>query len=83
MSKQCLNKLFFCSCLLLAGLFLQSAAYAKHLLVFGDSLSAAYGMDLEQGWALGQWRRTENPGQQRQYFGRNHHRRAGSSANYA
>ena len=26
-------------------------AYAKHLLVFGDSLSAAYGMEWEQGWA--------------------------------
>jgi len=25
-------------------------AQAKHLLVFGDSLSAAYGMELEQGW---------------------------------
>ncbi|MCL4137318.1 UNVERIFIED_CONTAM: hypothetical protein GTU68_066781, partial [Idotea baltica] len=23
---------------------------AKHLLVFGDSLSAAYGIDIEQGW---------------------------------
>lgn len=28
-----------------------SDARAKHLLVFGDSLSAAYGMDWEQGWA--------------------------------
>lgn len=26
-------------------------AHAKHLLIFGDSLSAAYGMELEQGWA--------------------------------
>lgn len=25
-------------------------SYAKHILVFGDSLSAAYGMELEQGW---------------------------------
>jgi len=24
--------------------------HAKHLLVYGDSLSAAYGMDLERGW---------------------------------
>jgi len=24
--------------------------YAKHLLIYGDSLSAAYGMQLEQGW---------------------------------
>jgi len=28
-----------------------SQAQAKHLLVFGDSLSAAYGMDWQQGWA--------------------------------
>ena len=27
------------------------SAQAKHLVIFGDSLSAAYGMDLEQGWA--------------------------------
>lgn len=27
------------------------SASARHLLVFGDSLSAAYGMDWEQGWA--------------------------------
>lgn len=27
------------------------AAQAKHLVIFGDSLSAAYGMELEQGWA--------------------------------
>ena len=26
-------------------------AQAKHLVIFGDSLSAAYGMELEQGWA--------------------------------
>ncbi|MGK0375108.1 MAG: acyl-CoA thioesterase-1, partial [Arenicella sp.] len=26
-------------------------AQAKHLVIFGDSLSAAYGMQLEQGWA--------------------------------
>ena len=25
-------------------------AHAKHVMVYGDSLSAAYGMDLEQGW---------------------------------
>lgn len=25
-------------------------AQAKHLLIYGDSLSAAYGMELEQGW---------------------------------
>ena len=27
-----------------------SPTYAKHILVFGDSLSAAYGMELDQGW---------------------------------
>ena len=28
-----------------------TSAQAKHLVIFGDSLSAAYGMELEQGWA--------------------------------
>lgn len=28
-----------------------ATAHAKHLVIFGDSLSAAYGMDLDQGWA--------------------------------
>ncbi|MBT8115040.1 MAG: arylesterase [Arenicella sp.] len=28
-----------------------NATQGKHLLVFGDSLSAAYGIDVEQGWA--------------------------------
>jgi len=34
-------------------LFLASTTtvHAKHLVIFGDSLSAAYGMDLDQGWA--------------------------------
>ena len=27
-----------------------TSTHAKHILVFGDSLSAAYGMELEQGW---------------------------------
>lgn len=27
------------------------SANAKHIVIFGDSLSAAYGMELEQGWA--------------------------------
>lgn len=31
-------------------IFFQSTAYAKHLLVYGDSLSAAYGMEQDQGW---------------------------------
>ncbi len=36
---------------LLLFLVLSPTAQAKHLVIFGDSLSAAYGMDLEQGWA--------------------------------
>lgn len=32
-------------------LFNASLANAKNLLIYGDSLSAAYGMDLEDGWA--------------------------------
>lgn len=35
----------------LAQIHLANASSGKHLLVFGDSLSAAYGMDIEQGWA--------------------------------
>ena len=31
-------------------LALTSAANAKHILIYGDSLSAAYGMDEEKGW---------------------------------
>ena len=41
------------SCLIsavLIGLFFNSISHAKHILVYGDSLSAAYGMNLEQGW---------------------------------
>lgn len=37
-------------CLLL-GIFGSLNAQAKHLLIFGDSLSAAYGMEWDQGWA--------------------------------
>ena len=36
---------------LLFALFTAPTIHAKHLLIFGDSLSAAYGMELEQGWA--------------------------------
>ena len=36
--------------MLLVALNCVAAVQAKHLLVFGDSLSAAYGMELEQGW---------------------------------
>lgn len=32
-------------------LVISPTAQAKHLLIFGDSLSAAYGMELELGWA--------------------------------
>jgi len=32
-------------------LIITPAAHAKHLVIFGDSLSAAYGMEVEQGWA--------------------------------
>ena len=32
-------------------LILPHTAQAKHVVIFGDSLSAAYGMDIEQGWA--------------------------------
>ncbi|MFT7525868.1 MAG: acyl-CoA thioesterase-1 [Arenicella sp.] len=39
------------SIILLFSVFGSLNAYAKHLLVFGDSLSAAYGMEWEQGWA--------------------------------
>lgn len=51
MIKRVLINLF-----LLAGLAACSNSWAKavqgkHLLVFGDSLSAAYGIDVEQGWA--------------------------------
>ncbi len=50
MSKKCINKFT----LLLTSVFIitlfAANAQAKHFLVFGDSLSAAYGMDVEQGW---------------------------------
>ena len=36
--------------LLLSALSCVSVVQAKHLVVFGDSLSAAYGMELDQGW---------------------------------
>jgi len=36
--------------LVLSSLFLPTA-HGKQILVYGDSLSAAYGMDLEEGWA--------------------------------
>ena len=44
------KRVIFIITLLLIALSNISAAQAKHLLVYGDSLSAAYGMELEQGW---------------------------------
>jgi len=44
----CLNLTAFVIALNIIG---TSSAQAKNILVFGDSLSAAYGMELEQGWA--------------------------------
>lgn len=52
-SKVCMNKIFRSLSLALALFAVSSgfsSAYAKHILVFGDSLSAAYGMDVEKGW---------------------------------
>jgi len=48
------EKFTFCLCLWLIACFSVPAIANEskpHLLIFGDSLSAAYGMDLEQGWA--------------------------------
>ncbi len=36
--------------LLCLSVMLIKPAHAKHILIYGDSLSAAYGMDVEQGW---------------------------------
>ena len=48
------EKFTLCVCLCLISCFSAKALaneHKPHLLIFGDSLSAAYGMDLEQGWA--------------------------------
>lgn len=48
-----MNKVIRLAFLVIALKFLLASlsfAYAKNILVFGDSLSAAYRMDLEQGW---------------------------------
>ena len=53
MSIECINRFFrlFILPLTLSCLaFGFSPAQAKQLLVFGDSLSAAYGMDVDKGW---------------------------------
>lgn len=42
---------FTLTALLLFFLSTAPVAFAKHILIYGDSLSAAYGMDLEEGWA--------------------------------
>lgn len=41
---------FICSLLIGLSALLMAPAHAKHLLIYGDSLSAAYGMEEEQGW---------------------------------
>ncbi len=42
--------LFIHALLLLSSMVALQSAHAKHLLVYGDSLSAAYGMEEQQGW---------------------------------
>lgn len=45
-------KIKFTLCILLGFLLLNvNSAQANRILIYGDSLSAAFGMDLEQGWA--------------------------------
>ena len=44
------TKLTFILSLFFLNLCLIVPANAKHIVIFGDSLSAAYGMDIEQGW---------------------------------
>ena len=49
--------------ILLSSIFGSQNVHAKHLLIFGDSLSAAYGMEWDQGWAqlIGQqWHANES-----------------------
>lgn len=45
-----LNFKFTRAALILVLLVTSWPSHAKHILVYGDSLSAAYGMDIEQGW---------------------------------
>jgi len=55
--KVIMTKSFGAAVLLTAMLVVQllfapyQAAQAKQIMIFGDSLSAAYGLDIEQGWA--------------------------------
>jgi len=60
------TKIKFTLLILFAFSFYPMLAHGKHILVYGDSLSAAYGMDLEQGWvhllalSLGEQHRVSN-----------------------
>jgi len=52
-SKKCINKIvlvFIRIAVLFSLISYGSASQAKHILVFGDSLSAAYGINIDQGW---------------------------------
>ena len=53
MSNKCINKLivsFLRIVLVLCLISYIPITQAKHILVFGDSLSAAYGIDIDKGW---------------------------------
>lgn len=53
MSKKCINlynKLIISLIVIIPIVAWSTSTQAKQILVFGDSLSAAYGMDVEQGW---------------------------------
>lgn len=51
MASRFLPKFFVSLCLLFCLPNSVFGAQGQHLLVFGDSLSAAYGMEIEKGWA--------------------------------
>ena len=64
MPSHFLSKLFVSLCLLCCLPNSVLGAQSQHLLIFGDSLSAAYGMEIEKGWAhlLEQyWQQKEQP----------------------
>ena len=66
MPSRFLSKFFVSLCLLCCLPNSVYGAQGQHLLVFGDSLSAAYGMEIEEGWAalLDQhWQQKERPHQ--------------------
>jgi len=56
MPRHFLSKIFVSVCIIFCLPNHAFASQGQHLLVFGDSLSAAYGMEIEKGWAhlLGQ-----------------------------